>query len=47
MPREKIPVTLYGPKADRFEEIQSELEDDLGYEPTRPEVIGQLMAEWD
>lgn len=34
---------LYGEKGERFEEITSQLMDDLGYEPT-PEVIGILMA---
>ncbi|TYL37893.1 hypothetical protein CV102_14280 [Natronococcus pandeyae] len=36
-------IKLYGEKGERFEQIQAELERELGYEPTNPEVIGFLM----
>lgn len=38
-------IKLYGGKGERFEEIKSKLANELGYEPTNPEVIGILMAE--
>ncbi|WP_435195458.1 hypothetical protein [Natronomonas sp. EA1] len=37
-------VKLYGSKSERFEEIKAELTDQLGYEPSNPEVVGLLMA---
>lgn len=37
-------IKLYGSKADRFEVLKEELTRALGYEPSNPEVIGQLMA---
>lgn len=44
----EIPMTvhikLYSGKGDRFMEIKSELTEQLGYEPSNPEVIGLLMA---
>ena len=46
MPRDKIPITLYGAQADRFEEIRDELEDEYGYEPKRPQVVAELMKQW-
>jgi hypothetical protein len=39
-------IKLYGGKAERFEEVKSQLSDKLGYEPTNPEVIGILMGEY-
>lgn len=47
MPRQKEPVTLYGGKAERFREIKNALEEELGYEPTNPEVVGHMMGEVD
>lgn len=44
MTREKVHVKLYGSKADRFESIKEALTEELGYEPTNPEVIGYLMG---
>lgn len=41
-----VHITLYSGKADRFEEIKAELADELGYEPSNPEVIGHMMMEW-
>lgn len=40
-------IKLYGGKADRFEEIKGQLEDELGYEPSNPEVVGVLMSLYD
>jgi len=39
-------IKLYGSKSDRFEQIKENLEQTLGYEPSNPEVIGLLMAEY-
>lgn len=40
-------IKLYGEKEARFEEIKDQLEEELGFEPTNPEVIGLLMARYD
>jgi hypothetical protein len=37
-------ITLYGNKEARFREIRDVLEDEWGYRPDRPEVIGWLMG---
>lgn len=37
-------IKLHGGKAERFEEIKTQLQERLGYEPTNPEVIGVLMS---
>lgn len=42
-----VHIKLYGSKADRFENIKQELSDQLGYEPSNPEVVGILMARAD
>jgi hypothetical protein len=47
VPSEKEDLTLYGGKARRFREIRDELREQLGYEPSKPEVIGLLMAGYD
>jgi len=39
-------IKLYGGKSNRFQEIKEDLEENLGYEPSNPEVIGLLMADW-
>lgn len=39
-------VKLYGTKGERFEAIKADLQDELGYEPTNPEVVGILMARY-
>lgn len=39
-----VHIKLYGSKADRFTDIKQELEEQLGYEPSNPEVVGILMA---
>lgn len=39
-------IKLYSEKQERFEEIKRDLTEELGYEPTNPEVIGFLMARY-
>lgn len=39
-----VHIKLYGSKADRFENIKTELSQQLGYEPSNPEVVGIMMA---
>lgn len=39
-------IKLYSEKRDRFEEIKRDLTEELGYEPTNPEVIGFIMARY-
>lgn len=40
-------IKLYGTKDERFREIKEQLHDELGYEPSNPEVVGFLMAKYD
>jgi len=40
-------IKLYGSKAERFEQIKAALTEQLGYEPSNPEVVGLLMASFD
>jgi hypothetical protein len=47
MTQQKEPITLYGSKAARFREIREQLEEEYGIEPTNPEVIFELMKDWD
>lgn len=44
-PRENI--DLYGGQAERFRELRDDLEARLGYEPTKPRVIGHLLEHYD
>lgn len=37
-------IKLYGDKSERFEELKKDLTEQLGYEPSNPEVIGLLMG---
>lgn len=39
-------IKLYGGKAELFEDIKEDLTEELGYEPTNPEVLGALMANY-
>lgn len=39
-----INIKLYGTKAERFETIKADLDEELGYVPSNPEVMGILMA---
>ena len=40
-------IKLYGSKSDRFEEIKASMEQQLGYEPSNPEVVGLVMAAYE
>lgn len=42
-----VHIKLYGSKADRFEEIKAKLSEQLGYEPSNPEIVGILMGRID
>lgn len=42
-----VHLKLYGSKGDRFEEIKDRIEEEFGYEPSNPEVVGVLMANYD
>lgn len=39
-------IKLYGGKGERFNEIKDQLAEELGYEPSNPEVVGILMAQY-
>lgn len=39
-----VHIKLYSSKAERFKEIKREVTEQLGYEPSNPEVVGILMA---
>jgi len=47
MTQPKEPITLYGSKAARFREIKEEIEDETGVSPTNPEVVYELIRQWD
>jgi len=47
MAKKSESLTLYGGKAERFRELKEDLENRLGYEPTKPEVIGHLLYHYD
>ncbi|MHC3438681.1 hypothetical protein ACYJ1Y_11430 [Natrialbaceae archaeon A-gly3] len=40
-------IKLYGSKSDRFEDIKTAMEEQLGYEPSNPEVVGLMMAAYE
>jgi len=40
-------IKLYGSKSDRFEEIKTNIQQQLKYEPSNPEVIGLIMAAYE
>lgn len=40
-------IKLYGDKSERFEQLKADLTEQMGYEPSNPEVIGLLMAATD
>lgn len=42
-----VQVKLYGGKARRYVAIKERAARDLGYEPTNPELVGLMMAEFD
>lgn len=37
-------IKLYGSKQQRFEQVKARVGEDLGYEPSNPEIVGLLMA---
>ncbi|SIS13653.1 hypothetical protein [Natronorubrum thiooxidans] len=40
-------IKLYGSKSDRFEELKTHMAEQLGYEPSNPEVVGLIMAAYE
>ena len=44
MPQPSVSLTLYGEKAEFFREIQGELADEQGFEPSNADVAARLMA---
>jgi hypothetical protein len=47
MATEREDVALYGGKAEVFRTLRGELEDRLGYRPTKPETVGHLIEHYD
>jgi hypothetical protein len=47
MPQPREDIALYGGQAERFRELRDELEDELGYEPSRPRVVSHLLEYYD
>ena len=47
MAKKRETVNLYGGKADRFRELKADLKDELGYEPTKPEVFAHLLYHYE
>jgi len=47
MTRSKEDLSLYGGQAERFRELRDALEEELGYEPTKPRVIGHLLEHYE
>lgn len=47
MPKSNESLKLYGSKAEQFRDIQEEMEDALGHEPDKSDVVGYLMALWE
>lgn len=43
----RIDITVRGDKAEQFQNLKRDLAERLGHEPSRPEVLGILMAEYD
>jgi hypothetical protein len=41
-----VHIKLYGGKADRFQEVKASLTDQMGYEPSNPEVVGMLLGQY-
>jgi hypothetical protein len=40
-------ITLHGDRSELFRDIRDDLEEEFGYRPSRPEVVGYLMADYD
>jgi len=47
MATERENVDLYGGQARRFRDLRDALEEDLGYEPSKPRVVGHLLEHYD
>jgi len=47
MATERETIALYGGQARRFRELREELAEELGYEPTKPRVVGHLLEHYD
>lgn len=47
MATENEHLKLYGGQARRFRKLRDELEEELGYEPTNPRVLGHLLEHYD
>lgn len=47
MATEKESLTLHGGQARRFRELREDLTEELGYEPTKPRVLGHLLEYYD
>lgn len=46
MATEKESLTLHGGQARRFRELRDDLQAELGYEPTKPRVMGHLLEHY-
>lgn len=42
-----VHISLRGPKAERFEDYKDAAVEELGYEPSNPELVGMLMGNFD
>lgn len=42
-----VHISLRGPKAERFEDVKDAMVEELGYEPSNPELVGMLMGNFD
>lgn len=40
-------IKLRSSKGERFERIKRQLSEEMGYEPTNPEVLGIIMAHYE
>lgn len=45
--RMPVHIKLRSSKGERFERIKRQLSEEMGYEPTNPEVLGIIMAHYD
>jgi len=46
MATESESLKLHGGQARRFRELREELEEELGYTPTKPRVVGHLLEHY-
>lgn len=47
MATERESIDLYSGQARRFRELRDGLEQELGYQPTKPRVVGHLLEHYD